>query len=80
MFKDLSDDIRSTKYDPILVDSFNKRAEEFFPKFKKYSMGMCTSRKPYLHLLRDHIGDFMKFWGVSLNWGYGYFNCNGSKI
>ena len=78
-FKDLAYDVRSTKSDLIRANSFSSRAEAFFQKFKKFSMGKSCARKPYLHYLREHIGDLMIFWGESLGWGYGYFNCNAGE-
>ena len=78
-FKDLAQDIRSTKFNAERTNSFETRAENFFRKFKKYSMGACTSRKPYLHVLREHIGKLMLFWGETINWGYGYFYCNAGE-
>ena len=79
-FKELAVDIRAVTYSEARVKSFPQKAEEFFRNFKKFSMGSnCTARKPYLHLLREHIGNFMQFWGVTLGWGYGYFNCNAGE-
>lgn len=79
MFRDLAQDIRSKTYNEDRTKSFQDRVENFFVSFKKYSMGKCTSKKPYLHILRDHISKTMKFYGETLGWGYGYFNCNAGE-
>lgn len=34
-----------------------------------------VKKKPYLHILRDHIPNILMFWYKKLNWGYGYFSC-----
>lgn len=78
LFRDLAKDIRSTRFDQERCDSFKSRAEEFFKTFKRYSLGKCTGRKPYLHILREHIHEFMQFWG-KLGFGYGYFSCNAGE-
>ena len=74
MFRDLAKDIRATTVDEERIVDFEKRAEQFFQTFKRYSSGLSTGKKPYLHILREHVAEFMKFWSVSF--GYGYFNCN----
>ena len=61
MFNDLAKDIRSKECNMERIDNFGTRAENFFQFFKKNCMGFSTGRKPYLHILRDHIADFMKF-------------------
>ena len=78
LFRDLAKDIRSINFNQARCDSFKERAEMFFKTFKRYSLGKATGRKPYLHILREHIPELMKFWG-KLGFGYGYFNCNGGE-
>eukprot|EP00111_Clytia_hemisphaerica_P010624 TCONS_00031050-protein len=60
------------------VKSFKTHAEKFFQHFKSSCPGMSTGRKPYLHILREHVGEFMEFW-AEIGWGYGFFNCNGGE-
>jgi len=78
MFRDIAVDIRSTSVDWDGINSFQTRVDKFFSTFKKFTSGKSTGRKPYLHILREHIADTMKFWAV-VGFGYGYFNCNGSE-
>ena len=78
-FKDLALDIRSISYNAERASTFSTRVEKYFQLFKRYSRGTCTSGKPYLHILRDHIPKFIEFWGENLDWGYGYFNCNAGE-
>ena len=78
MFRDLASDIRAVTVDMQRASSFQERAEKFFKTFKRYSSGSCTGKKPYLHILREHISEFMEFWS-SIGYGYGYFNCNAGE-
>ena len=78
MFRDLAEDIRSTAVNLNRIDTFQDRVDNFFSTFKTYTLGMATGRKPYLHILREHIADIMQFWAV-IGFGYGCFNCNGSE-
>ena len=34
---------------------------------------------PYLHYLRNHVGDLMVLYGDLFNWGYGMFSCNAGE-
>lgn len=79
MFRDLAEDICSVKYSIEEANSFQDRAETYFKQFKNYSMGTCTARKPYPHILREHISEFMIFYGESLGWGYDYFTCHAGE-
>ena len=36
--------------------------------------GDSTKGLPYLHILVDHIGEYMSIYGKLLGWGYGYFS------
>jgi len=77
-FRDIAEDIRAVKAKNDRISNFQARVESFFQSFKRYSMGRSTGKKPYLHILREHVADFMKFWAV-LGWGYGYFSCNAGE-
>ena len=79
MFADIAQDIRSTHYDCERVENFQSRVNVYYNRFCDYAPAKCTDGKPYMHILRDHIYDIMKFWGEVCDWGYGYFNCNGSE-
>ena len=70
LFTDLAKDIRNTAFDPLRVATFQSRVNEYYSKFKKYSMSDFVSGKPYMHILRDHIAVFMAFWGKHMNWGW----------
>ena len=78
LFRDLSQDIRATSVNLERIESFEDRVEEFFKTFKLYSLGKSTGRKPYLHILREHVPKVMKFWS-KIGFGYGYFNCNAGE-
>ena len=78
-FRDIAIDIRSVEYNAERSHSVKARIEKFINLFCKYSGCSVTSGKPYLHILRDHFPEMMEFWGQYLNWGYGYFNCNGGE-
>lgn len=73
LFGDLARDIRSTTANKERAASFSTRAEIFFQKLKTWSGGDSVYGKPYLHVLRDHIGDYMVQWANLANWGYGVF-------
>ena len=38
-----------------------------------------VSNMPYLHYLRNHIGDLMQLYGNLFGWGYGMFNTNAGE-
>ena len=79
LFTDLARDLRSTEYVPERASSFQMRAKNYYKKFKETCNTACYGRKPYMHVLTDHISEFMIFWGEHLNWGYGYFNTNSGE-
>ena len=79
LFSDLTRDIRATVADDERAHTFSSRAEVFFQKLKTYAGGDSVYGKPYLHILRDHIGDFMILWGKLASWGYGVFSCNAGE-
>ena len=39
----------------------------------------AVKKKPYLHILRDHVPGLLKFWYSKLGWGYGYFHCSAGE-
>ena len=67
-------DIRRVHYKADRAASFSKRASYFLSKLKAWAGGDSTKGLPYLHILVDHIGDYMDVWGKYLGWGYGYFS------
>ena len=68
LFYDLAQDVRCLTYNKERANSFQSRAEIYFATFKLYAKGSSVSRKPYLHIIRDHIGSMMKFWGELTGW------------
>ena len=72
-------DIRATNGVEERINSFSERAELFFYKFKMYAGASSVNKKPYLHIVRDHLGDMMKFWYDIMQWGYGYLDCSASE-
>ena len=79
LFSDLTKDIRSVNYDAIRAFTFSKRAENFFQKLKMWAGGNSVYGLPYLHILREHIGELIVTWGSLANWGYGMFSCNAGQ-
>ncbi|KXJ10640.1 hypothetical protein AC249_AIPGENE23931 [Exaiptasia diaphana] len=78
-FADLARDIRDHRAQSERVYSFEARTETFFQKLREYGPAQCTSKLPYLHILREHIGKQMVLWYDLLGWGYGYFSCCSSE-
>ena len=70
LFSDLAKDIRSTKANSERAATFSSRA---------WAGGDSVYGKPYLHILRDHIADFMIIWGRLAKWGYGIFSCTAGE-
>ena len=79
LFGDLARDIRSTTANKEWAASFSTRAERFFQKLKTWSGRDSVYGKPYLHVLRDHIGNYMVQWANLVNWGYGLFSCSAGE-
>ena len=74
LFRDIAHDLRSTTTTEQRVASFQDRVESFFQHLKKNFPSECTNKLYYLHLLRDHVGEFMRFWFDTMSWGYGMFS------
>ena len=79
LFADLAQDIRSITANKVRAASFSKRANVFFNKLKNWAGGNSVHGKPYLHILREHIGDIMVLWEELMDWGYGYFSCTAGE-
>ena len=79
LFADIAYDIRAVDFDFERAKTFQQRVDNYHTKFQCFSLAKFTSRKPYMHILQDHIYDMMMFWGKHLGWGYGYFNCNAGE-
>ena len=78
MFRDIALDIRSTTVNWDRINTFQDKVDKFFSSFKRIARAQSSGKKPYLHILREHVCKIMKFWAV-IGFGYGYFNCNGSE-
>jgi len=72
-------DIRSVTISEENVNSFGDRAENFFQALRSYCGGDSVKKKPYLHILREHIPFLMKLWHTQIGWGYGYFYCSAGE-
>ena len=71
--------LRTTKPNLDDVQAFGKTAEKFFQKMKLCCGDSSVKKKPYLHLLREHIPDILKFWYNMFEWGYGFFHCSAGE-
>ena len=78
-YNDLAQDIRSIDYNSVRLESFQTRVNMYIALFSKHSRGSCVKGKPYMHILQDHVSEWMLFWGKIMSWGYGYFSCNGGE-
>ena len=78
-YNDLAGDIRSIDYNSVRLKSFQTRVNMYIALFSKHSRGSCVKGKPYMHILQDHVSEWMLFWGKIMSWGYGYFSCNGGE-
>ena len=56
------------------ADSFQTRVDVFHYKLKTWASRQCSDGLSYLHLLVQHIGDYIAVWGKHLGWGYGFFS------
>ena len=72
-------DIRSVTVRTERVDSFNDRAEIYFNKFMTNASSTILNKLPYLHYLRNHIGDLMMLHSDLFGWGYGVFCCHAGE-
>ena len=59
--------------------SFNDRAEKYFQLFLSSFSSTHLKGLPYMHYLRNHIGDIMKLHMEMFGWGYGVFSCNAGE-
>lgn len=72
-------DIRSTEANADRVKTFNTRVESYYKSFQNSFTAKNLDDKPYLHYLRNHVGNTMKFALDYFGWGYGYFTCNAGE-
>ena len=68
-------DIRSSTAYKDRSTSFSNRSEKFFT----YAGTTTICGLPYLHYLRNHIGDLTMFYTDYFGWGYGMFSCNAGE-
>ena len=78
-FADLAQDLRSKTYDADRCESFSTRVEVFVTKLFYNGLSACSVKMPYLHILRNHVGDFMQLYGQLFGWGYGFFSTNAGE-
>uniref|UniRef100_A0A7M5WU97 Uncharacterized protein n=2 Tax=Clytia hemisphaerica TaxID=252671 RepID=A0A7M5WU97_9CNID len=78
-FRDIARTIRSVNPSQEEVDQFETKVEDFFQKMKEFCGDDAIKRKPYLHILREHIPPILKLWFSILGWGYGYFHCSAGE-
>ena len=71
--------MRSVTVDEARIETFNSRAEKYFNKFKSNSCSGVLNKLPYLHYLRLHIGNLMKFHSKMFGFGYGVFCCHAGE-
>ena len=57
------------------IQSFKERAEKYFQLFLKSYYANNLSEMPYMHYLRNHVGDLMVLLKDYFGYGYGYFSC-----
>ena len=72
-------DIRTIHLDQVRVSTFKTRAEAYFQKFIFNAGTSNVSNMPYLHYLRNHIGDLMELYAKLFGWGYGLFTTHAGE-
>jgi len=73
LFHDLALDLRSTSGDLQRAQSFRGRVLHFLNHVQNVGLRDCIHRVTYVHLLADHIPQWMVLWCELLDFGYGYF-------
>ena len=61
------------------VKTFKVRAEQYFQLFMMSCPTGILDRLPYMHYLRNHVGDLMEKYVELFGWGYGMFSCNAGE-
>ncbi|XP_066914971.1 uncharacterized protein [Clytia hemisphaerica] len=79
LFTDIARDLRAIHADKERISTFQERVESFVQIFLKHSPNIMYEKMPYLHYLRNHVGDLMKLYMRLFNWGYGYFSTNAGE-
>ena len=73
-FHDLTIDLRSTSGNLTRALTFKRRVLDFLKLFQRYALQDCTHKVTYIHLLLDHIPEWMVIWCKLLDLGYGAFS------
>ena len=73
---DLTIDLRSTSGNLTRALTFKRRVLDFLKLklFQRYALQDCTHKVTYIHLLLDHIPEWMVIWCKLLDLGYGAFS------
>ena len=79
LFLSKSRDIRSVTGDVDRIQTFSDRAEKYFKKFLSSAPNCMLKSLPYLHLLRNHIGNIMVEHYKLFGWGYGVYCYNAGE-
>jgi len=79
LFADLARDIRAVEVNEDRINSFTKRAENYFQKFLVGASSSSLNRLPYMHYLRNHTGDLMVQHMQIFGWGYGVYCCHAGE-
>ena len=66
-------DIRSTNT-RARVNSLSTRAQQFINTLNEKAPWDCVLNVPHIHILADHILEWMDFWFTALGWGHGMFS------
>ena len=72
-------DLRSVTPCKERADTFDQQAEAYFQYFSKCYIKQKVGKKPYMRILRNHVGHLMKFALEHFNWGYDVFSCTAGE-
>ena len=72
-------DIRNVKVDETRIRTFDEHAEKYFNWFHAAYFENKLVDLPYMHYLRNHVGELMVVAMEMFGFGYGYFNCNAGE-
>ena len=67
------------KGDSERIGTFNVGAEKYFQKFVSSASSSMLNSLPYMHILCNHIGEFMTIHYHLFGWGYGVYCCHAGE-
>ena len=67
------------KGDSERIGTFNVGAEKYFQKFVSSASSSMLNSLPYMHILCNHIGEFMTLHYHLFGWGYGVYCCHAGE-